>query len=225
MPFTIHFPFWVPAKQKKQSISDLNAEDLRKERLSLENEERRLAGDIAKAGNTRELALQEYHTARENGESHQAKLIARRIKNIDDQLRGLDFRHNALNKQQRMASGLIVLKDNEEFITRIAGSSRINSMDMVELQSWIEQATEEGELTMERLEDMIGTMDTSFDSSSLNNDSAMDDFMSGLDDEIPVTMTKQVAKSKVLDESIDASLAQVDESINRLEKVTENSLA
>ena len=220
MPFTLSFPFWVSAKNNlPTTIKDINAEELNKERLKLENEERRLAKEIIKVQTDRSLALQEYHAARENGEEHQAKLVARRIKNIENQLGGLDFRHNTLNKQQRMTSGLIVLKENEAFISNLADSSHLNSMDMVELQSWVEQATEEGELTNEHLEDMISTMDVSFDSSSLQNDKSMDDYMASLDNEVPVAISTQVASSKALDDTIEDSIAQVDKRIDQVTKV------
>lgn len=198
------------------TLQQLDTDSLRKERIRLDNEERRLNKLMTNSQRKRNQTLGEYHTCRENGENHQAKLVARRLKNVDDELRGLDLRHDALNKQQRMTNGLMVLKENENFITRIAGSSQLNNMNIVELQTWVEQATEKGELTMDRLEQMIGTMDSNFEVCSTNQDTSLNDYMAELDNEMPVATTKSNTKLPMADDVIDASLAQVDEKISRL---------
>ncbi|HIO93134.1 MAG TPA: hypothetical protein EYG68_09890 [Leucothrix mucor] len=198
------------------SIQQLSSSNLRKERIRLDNEERRLNKQVLNAQSKRQKLLNEYHGCRECSENHQAKLIARSLQNIDDEVRGLDLRHDALNKQQRVNNGLVVLKENESFVTRVSGNSQLNSMNIVELQTWVEQATEKGELSMERLEQMIGTMDDNFIASGSQQDSSLDDFMASLDNEMPATTVKSTAKSTRSDDFIDASLAKVDETISRM---------
>lgn len=197
-----------------ENLQQLDTDSLRKERIRLDNEERRLNKLVINTQRKRTNTLNNYHAARENGENHQAKLVARQLKNIDDELRGLDLRHDALNKQQRMTNGLMVLKENEAFITRIAGSSQLNKMNIVELQSWVEHATEKGELSMERLEQMIGTMDTNFEESGTSNDVSLDDYMAALDNELPASIANK--GSPFSGDSIDESLAKADEKISKL---------
>lgn len=198
-----------------RNLQQVDLADLRKERITLDNEERRLQKQNASVQQQRLRVLQEYHTAREQGADHQAKIIARQLKNIDDQLRGFDLRHDTLNKQQRMVNGLMVLKENESFITRIAGNSRLNQMNLVELQNWVEQATEKGDLTTERLEQMIGTMDSNFDTSHAQPDVNLDDYMANLDKEMPVNIGRDGRSTGLTDDALDASLAKLEDKMSR----------
>lgn len=190
---------------RRKTIKTIKAEDLRKERIGLENEERRLEKDLGRMRGDEQRLRAEYAVATEAKDTHQRRVLARRLQDVGKQMGNLDQRHAILLKQMTVVSGLAQIKDNEAFFERIGASSAINRMDIVELQQYVEQASLDGELNNERLAQLVESMDQA-NSALSGGDEALDDFMADLDAQIEAdpTVGVDLADDRALDDAIDA---------------------
>lgn len=194
---------------RKKTIQAVSGEDLRRERLGLDNEERRLKKDIDRVREDDRRLLAEYAAAKKSNDSPQLKFIARKIEELRDQGKSLDHRHAFLTKQMRILNGLILIKENEAFLRRV-GSTALN-MDLTELQMYVEEATSSGELTQERLDMLLQTMNDSSGHASAGQDKALDDFMRDLDAEVS---GGDVEAPGLGNGELDAALASIDRELS-----------
>lgn len=167
---------------RRKTIQSIAGEDLRRERLGLDNEERRLKKDVDRVRDDDRRLLAEYAEARKSNNASQLKFIARKIEELRDQMKSFDHRHAFLSKQMRILNGIILLKENESFLKRV-GSSAL-SMDLTELQMYVEEATSNGELTQERLDNLLQTMSDSTGQANASEDRSLEGFMRDLDAEV-----------------------------------------
>ena len=165
--------------RSKSTIASVTADSLRTERIALQNEERKLGKDLGRLGDERERLVQEYSVARDLGDEQQKKCIARRFEEIKDQQIALDGSHAFLTKRMRVLNGILRIKEKEAFLKRV-GSSVLN-LDLVELQSFVERATDEGELTDERLDTLLETMGDAADRASSVEDAGLVSVVNELD--------------------------------------------
>jgi len=167
---------------RKKTIQNIKADELRREEIGLQNEERRIEKDINRLRADEQQIISEYTAANANNDQDRKKFLARKIQEFRSKKASYDKRHDTLSKQKRMISGLILIKENTEFLARINGSSKINSMDMVEIQAFVEQATLDGDLTNDKLENLVKAMDDSSNDYATNEvDSELGDLMAELD--------------------------------------------
>lgn len=199
---------------RKKTIKNINAGDLRKERISLDNEERRLEKDISRLNSDDQQILSEYAAANNSGNEHQKRILARKLQDVRSQMKTLDQRHSFLTKQMRVVSGLILIKENEEFFKRLGTNSKLDAMDMVELQQYVEQATIDGELTSEKLETLANAMNEAGSAFSENEaEGGLGDFMAGLDNELEeqgVITTEDTST-----EELDSAISALDRELNK----------
>lgn len=192
---------------RHKTIQSIAGEDLRRERLGLDNEERRLKKDIDRVREEDRRMLAEYAEAKKANDAPQMKFIARKIEELRDQTKSVDHRHAFLTKQMRILNGLIMLKENESFLKRV-GSTAL-SMDITELQMYVEEATSSGELTQERLDSLLQTMSDSSGHASAGEDRSLEGFMRDLDAEVEHKDLAQEASGPSVGE-LDSALASID---------------
>jgi len=197
---------------RPKTFEDVKVEDLQKERIHLENEERRLIKEMTRMQENDRQLLSEYAAAKAANDPTQQKILGRKLQELRHQIKSQDQRHGVLTKHKRMVSNLLVLKDNQAFFERLGANSILNKMDLVELQSYVEQAAADGELNNEKLETLIATMDeTNATLSQSLGDDNLDDFLADLDGEIEEQGL--VAENSISDEELEAAL-------NTLEKAS-----
>lgn len=167
---------------RRKTIQGVSGEDLRRERLGLDNEERRLKKDIDRIRDDDRRLMAEYVEAKKVSDAPQMKFVARKVEELRDHAKSLDQRHAFLTKQMRILNGLILLKENESFLKRV-GSTAL-SMDLTELQLFVEEATSDGELTQERLDTLLQTMSDSSGHAGAGQDRELEGFMHDLDAEV-----------------------------------------
>ncbi len=199
---------------RKKSLKNVNANDLNKERINLENEERKIEKSVARLHKDDQQLLSEYAAAKSSNDKHQQSMLARKIQEVRHRMQSQDTRHCLITKHMRTVNGLMVLKENEAFFKRIGANSVINNMDMVELQSYVEQATADGELTSEKLESLVATMD---EASQVmmegDGDSGLENFMAGLDNEVAGTV-EAIADTRG-NQELDSAIDVLDREIAR----------
>lgn len=192
---------------RRKTIQSIASEDLRRERLGLDNEERRLKKDIDRVRDDDRRLLAEYAEARKSNNASQLKFIARKIEELRDQMKSFDHRHAFLSKQMRILNGIILLKENESFLKRV-GSTAL-SMDLTELQMYVEEATSSGELTQERLDNLLQTMSDSTGQANASEDRSLEGFMRDLDAEVERDGSMVEAAGPSAGE-LDSALASID---------------
>lgn len=167
---------------RKKNIQNIKADELRREEIGLQNEERRIEKDINRLRAEEQQIISEYSSAKANNDEDRKVRLARKIQEFRSKRASYDKRHDTLSKQKRMISGLILIKENTEFLARITGSSKLNSMDMVEIQAFVEQETLDGDLTNDKLANLVKAMDDSSNDYATNEvDSELGDLMAELD--------------------------------------------
>ncbi|MCK5870397.1 MAG: hypothetical protein KAG45_07125 [Methyloprofundus sp.] len=196
---------------RKKTLQTIKADELRKEEIGLQNEERRIEKDINRSLADEQQIKSEYAVANSQNDAHKKKMLARKLQEVRSKTNAFDKRHDTLIKQKRMISGLILIKENTEFLDRITGGSKINSMDMVEIQAFVEQATLDGELTNDKLENLVKAMDDSAGSYGQNeSDTDLTDLMTELDAEMDTSTTDEATYL--------ASNSEIDQAMQALDK-------
>lgn len=202
---------------KKKTIRSVTADDLRKERIGLENEERRLLKDVELRQKDDDQLLSEYAAASQSGNDRQKRLLARRIQEVRNQMSTLDQRHGFLSKQMRVVNGLLTIKENEAFLVRLGANSKLAQMDLTELQRYVEQATVDGELSNEKLESLVATMNEAGESFARSEANAgLDELMKDLDQTVQARVPAN-AQAQKLDSApgLDQAISALDQELAR----------
>lgn len=204
----------------KNTITCVTADSLRSERIALQNEERKLGKDLGRLSEERERLVQEYSVARDLGDEQQKKCVARRFEEIKDQQKALDSSHAFLTKRMRVLNGILRIKEKEAFLKRV-GSSVLN-LDLIELQAFVERATDDGELTDERLDTLLETMGDAADRASSVEDAGLVSVVSELDTLADARVGSH-SKAGVSGGSLDAAIAGIDRELTSRGTTTRNA--
>lgn len=141
---------------KKKSIQDISPEELQRERIRLEQEESKL---IKRIDDLEQQKKQLFTKGKDETSVRQQRIIASKIKDVDVQARNLDRNLQLFEHQLRVVNGFIQLKENQKLLTESGLSSVINKMDLVTLQAYIEKATVNESFNMEKLQDVVRTLE------------------------------------------------------------------
>jgi hypothetical protein len=132
----------------KRKLSSISADEIRQERIRLEQTEMKLLSEIEGIeGEKKELFAK---GAQENSQRMQL-VLARKIKELDALAKGRDKQLAIISRQSRVLSGLSVLKENDSVLREMGISNLVGSMDLVDLERFIERASVQGEFQMEKL--------------------------------------------------------------------------
>jgi hypothetical protein len=141
---------------KKKSISDIGIDELRKEKIRLEQEEARYmrkVDDLEKQ--KKELLIRGVA----EGSDRQKRALALKIKEIDVEARNKDRNLQFFSKQQRIINGFLQIKENEKILQQAGVLSLVNQLDLQSLQTYVEQASMEGAFHLDKFESIIGTIE------------------------------------------------------------------
>ena len=131
----------------KRSISGISAEEIRKERIRLEQAEGRITSEIEQLETKKKELFSK--GASESSQRSQV-MLARKIKELDAQAKARDGQLAMISRQSRILAGLSMIKENESMMCEMGVSSIISKMDLPELERYIEKASVTGEFQMER---------------------------------------------------------------------------
>ncbi|MCX7020586.1 MAG: hypothetical protein NTY46_16670 [Candidatus Sumerlaeota bacterium] len=126
----MNFPWF----SKKKTVKDLAIPDLETERIRLEEEERRILARVEKAEDEKKRLFQK---GASEASKRQKILIARKMKEIDEQARENEMRAGRISKQLRVVNRLIVIKRNEKKLKESNVWSTISSMSADELETML----------------------------------------------------------------------------------------
>jgi hypothetical protein len=153
---------------KAKTLESVSIDELRRERIRIEQEEARQIKKLEERERDKQ-ALFERGT--DEASQRQQVIIARKIKELDQQGRNLDQTLKLLSRQLRIISGFIHVKENTQLLQKTAVSSLLAKMDLADLQRFVEAATVEGQFQMDKFEQILGTLeDYELDTSAASED-------------------------------------------------------
>lgn len=141
---------------KKQKLADLSTDELRKARAQLERERDRVLRQIdeiekQKAG----LDAQ----GRAERQVRKQKIFAQQILQLESQAKHHDQNLALFSKQMRIVDGFLFLKENSRLLASTPLGSIIGKMDTAELQAYVDQATIDGSLNQDKLNQLLGVFE------------------------------------------------------------------
>ena len=141
---------------KPARLQDLKMDDMKREKVRLELEERKTLNEV------RELENQKRHLFDEGVKAtgmREAKIIARKLKEVDGQAANLDRLLDSLSQQARLINGLIQAKE----LARIQKESGIGAMlqdfDLQDLVMFIDNSFIDGEFNQSKIEEILKVID------------------------------------------------------------------
>ncbi|MBL8890256.1 MAG: hypothetical protein JNL67_09765 [Planctomycetaceae bacterium] len=143
---------WLRFPVKKQTLRTIDPEQLRRERIRVEQTELKFTRDIE------ELEKQKEELFRKGiaGASDRQRIqIARKIKQLDAMVQAKDRQLALLSKNLQVLSTVAQLKENERMLKDLGMEGVVNNMDLSEVQAYVERATIEGQFQMERFSKLL----------------------------------------------------------------------
>jgi len=154
---------------QKKTIEQIDAEELRRERIKLEQNENRMMREIEQVEQQKE---EFFRKGVEGGAQRQKLQIARKIKELDARVKSKDKQLALISRNLRVLSGLAQIKDNQKLLTDLGVSGLLNNMDLDQIQEYVERATVEGQFQMERFAGLLDVLDSGDDLDALNAEDA-----------------------------------------------------
>lgn len=143
---------------RKKSLQEISREELDRERVSLELEERNMIKRIEDLeAQKRQLFLK----GKDEPSPRQQRILAEKIKEVDVQGRNLDKNLQLVARQRRIIHGLIQIKEQESLLRKLGLSDIIKKLDLETLQRYVEQAMVNEQLSLDRLGKIVGVFESS----------------------------------------------------------------
>jgi len=141
---------------RQETLEDLDIDELRKARVQLEREQARVLRQIddiekQKAG----LDAQ----GRKERSVRRQKLLAQQMLGLESQAKHHDRNLAFFSKQMRIVDGFIFLKENHRVLSNTPLGKIINQMNTSELQAYVDQASSEGTIQLDKLNQLLGVFE------------------------------------------------------------------
>ena len=141
---------------KAKTLESVSIDDLRRERIRIEQEEAR---QIKKLDELEKNKQALFERGTDEPSQRQQVIVARKIKELDQQARNFDQTLKLLSRQLRIIGGFLHVKENKQLLQKTAISSLLATMDLADLQRFVEAATVEGQFQMDKFEHILGTLE------------------------------------------------------------------
>ncbi|NQV24747.1 MAG: hypothetical protein HQ518_10290 [Rhodopirellula sp.] len=140
----------------QQTLESVSSEDLRRERIRIEQNETLIGRAIEEM---EQKKAEFFRKGVECGSDRQKVQIARKVKEFDGEIQARDKQLALISKNLRVINGLAQLKENRRILQDLGMDGLISKMDLEELQSYVEDATIEGQFQMERFTGLLNSLD------------------------------------------------------------------
>lgn len=144
-----------PIKRKRR-LKDVTSEDLRRERIKLEQSESRITGDIEKLEAEKTVFFNKGVAA---GSDRQKVQYARKVKELDSQIYGMDKQLTLLGRNLRVLNGVIQVKENERLLKDMGVDGMLAKMDLTEVQEYVDRCTLDGQFQIEQFTKLLDAVD------------------------------------------------------------------
>ncbi len=143
---------------RKRTIASITLDELTMAKVKLEQEQERVMRRVAELEKEKERLFQQ-------GVSEPSKrrqlLIAQKIQELEFQAKNYDKNLSAYQKQMRVLNGLIFLKENRKSWEDTAVGQVLGTMELSELESFVDQATANNVFQMDKFERLLGSLEDS----------------------------------------------------------------
>ncbi len=164
---------------RKKRLEDLDIEQLNREKLRLKREEGKFVARIEQVEREK-TAL--FDQAVGTGSKRQKTMLARRIKELDSSARHDESLARAVSTQIRILGGIIKLKEDRGFRDRYQMLGILKNMDVAELAGYIEGIAVEGDLTDEKLVQLLRTLEEGDAMSNCREDADVIDIVEAMEE-------------------------------------------
>lgn len=140
----------------RRSIEDIGVDELRREKIRLEQDEGKLARRVEELEKQKqELFLQ----GKEEPSHRKQRILATKIKEVDVQAKNLDRNLQFISRQLRIVNGFLQIKENERLMQESGISSVISQIDLATLRTYVERASVEGVFQLDKFQEILGTLE------------------------------------------------------------------
>ena len=146
----------VEAPLKKARLEDLQLDDLRREKIRLDQEERKMLARLKEVEKQKRQLFQE---GVQNASEREQRVIARRIKEADVEAANMDNMLRMISKQMRVLNGLTQLKERSRLAAESGLNSIVSSIDLQELIMYIDKASVDGEFNLGKFDDVLNALE------------------------------------------------------------------
>jgi len=144
---------WV---RHKRSIEDISVDELRREKIRLEQEEAKMARQVEDLETQKQ---QLFLKGKDEASARQQRILATKIKELDVQARNLDKNLRFVSKQLRIINGFLQIKENQRLFQEAGVSGLISKIDLQTLQRYVEEASIEGVFQLDKFQDILSTLE------------------------------------------------------------------
>lgn len=141
---------------RKRSIEDLDVDELRKEKIRLEQEERKIVREVEELEERKQELFQQ---GKDETSDRQRRILATKIKELDVQGKNLDKNLQFIARQLRIVNGFMQIKENQRLLEKAGVSSVISTVDLPTLQHFVEEASVEGAFQMDKFKEILQTLE------------------------------------------------------------------
>ncbi len=185
--------------KKKRTLKDLALDDLTRERITLQQEQRKLDLEAQRLMTDESQLKSEYAEA---ANPTQKRIVARKIQDSRLRQKANETKASHCHKLLLTVNNFLLIKENMAFFERMGVASMLTNMDMAEIERFVTDATIEGTLQQDKLATMLQHVtDGAEQIMQTTGEAGLDDLMSELDGE--------VARDKSGAAPVDAGLADV----------------
>jgi hypothetical protein len=148
----------TPEKGAKASLNDISLDDLHREKIRLDQEERKMLGRLREVEKQKRAYFEE--GVRSASEREQ-RVAARKLKELDVEAGSMDRTLDAISKQTRIINGLLQVKERYRFMAESGISGLLKDIDLQDLIMYIDKSSVDGEFHMDKFDELIRTLEES----------------------------------------------------------------
>jgi hypothetical protein len=201
----------APAVDRAASLEDLSGDDLTRERLRLEQEEKKLLRQVEEVESEKRAAFEQ---ATKEGSVRKQTIMARKIKQLDTEAKNIDRNLRVISKQLRIINGFIQVKENKRIWEQSGLWSQISEMDLSDLGAYVDEAVIEGSFNNEKFSGIINTLEGS---RGIVDDIEEDQDVMSILGEIQAAAAAGEARPEAVDESFNRLEEQLQQEDDDLE--------
>lgn len=141
---------------KKISLHELPMDDMKKEKIRLEQEERKMLARLREVESQKKALFAE---GVQKASDREMRVFARRIKDLDVEANNMDRMLQIISKQMRSINGLIMLKERASMASESGLLQLIQGIDLQELLVYIDRASVDGEFQIDKFDELIRALE------------------------------------------------------------------
>jgi len=162
---------------KKKTLATVSMDELRRERIRLEQEERRYTRRVDEVEEEKKSLFMK---GKDESSRRRQVIAARKIKEKEAEAKNAERNLQLFSRQLRILNGFIQLKENERILKQSGISNLISTVDLQELQMYVDDATIDGVFHMDKFSDILHTLERSGEAGAMTEDAEVADLVKAM---------------------------------------------